>query len=798
MTTLTNGASSRNHSTYITLFESRNTPKGTRQPIDWSHWFNTLISKAPSVYEKKTEIPGWSAATFIDDHRNNKNVELISALVLDIDDSGSLEDAHYAFREYFGFIHTSYSHGSTEKEGKPCPPRRCFRIILPLARPVTPDEYQQLWLWAQHHAKQHHIELDPAPKAPGQFWYQPALQPGHEHLYKALQLQSTQLLNPDLLLSQAPQTQLPSPNPTTPSLEYQLERARKLLAESKPSIQGQHGSKALLNVAIALRRGFELPPDQCTQLILEHFNPRCDPPWKKKDVEKKVADADTKSSKPWGYLSREKIASERVFAASPSEIHERRNTQRRQQGERRTPDPWIFHTTDTGNAERLATRHGQNLRYCHPWNKWLLWNGKKWQIDVSAKIRKYAKETAQSIYAEAAAIGKTPLCRHKGEEELQKRRTELASWARKTESRDRREAMIVLAQTEDNIPVLPDELDSDPWLLNIKNGTLDLRTGELYLHQRTPMHTKIAGFHFDPKATCPTFEGFLYDIFQRDEELIRFVWKAIGYSLTGETSEQCFFLCHGNGENGKTTFFDVLRKLIGEYGKNVGFSTFAAQDKVYTGQARPDLIELREMRLITAAEPDQQIRLSESLIKILTGEDPVTARNLYESEQTFTPCLKLWLMANHKPIVRESNHGFWRRVRLIPFEWIVPTERKDKKLKQKLLSELSGIANKALEACRAWQQEELSTPHAVTRATADYRGEMDRVGVFLNAKCIIDGQTNTTAAAKFLYEAYSTWSSENGEQALTQSTFGTRLGERGIRKGMSNGRTVYRGVKLKT
>ncbi len=325
MTTLTNGHSTRNLSALITVFNSRNQPQGTRKFIDWNEWFETL-SQPPQAHLKKTDLPGWSAATFTNDQRSNEHVEAISALVLDVDDGGSLENAQDAFGRWFGFIHTSYSHGAMDKEGKPCAPRRCFRIILPLTRPVTPKEYQQLWLWAQKHAQQHHLHLDPAPKAPGQFWYLPAERVGAEGTYQAYPFQG-ELLDPDTILNQFRTLDRPLPHedqeplstthPETkeisvqaegtyegflPSLSSRLERGRKLLENTQSAIEGQKGSVTLMRACVGLVRGLLLPEPHVLALLKEHYNPKCEPPWLQHELEKKIHDAVHKSTKSWGYL----------------------------------------------------------------------------------------------------------------------------------------------------------------------------------------------------------------------------------------------------------------------------------------------------------------------------------------------------------------------------------------------------------------------------------------------------------------------------------------------------------------
>jgi putative DNA primase/helicase len=426
-----------------------------------------------------------------------------------------------------------------------------------------------------------------------------------------------------------------------------------------------------------------------------------------------------------------------------------------------------FSFTDAGNAERLVRRHGADLRYCHVWKKWLTWNGTRWQEDTTGAVMRYAKATARAIATEETAGVKDD-----------KQFAQLLAWSKASLSQARLKAMIDLAQSEPGIPIQPDDLDKDPWLLNCSNGTLDLKTGALRPHQQRDLLTKSTGIPYDPCATCPMWEAFLERVFDGKQELMSWVWKAIGYSLTGLTTEQCFFLCHGIGSNGKSTFLNMLRSLTGEYGEQATFETFLRQDRE---SVRNDLATLKGCRFVAALEMDQGRQLAESLVKALTGGDALTVRFLFSEFFTYTPQFKVWLAANHKPEIRGTDHAMWRRVRLIPFDVVIPENQQDKTLSEKLRGELPGILTWAVRGCLAWQEEGLEPPEAVKTATQAYKEESDRLSSFLAECCIVQPDLRTPAGN--LFAAYQEWLKTNGEKdGLNQTQFGRALNERGFQK----------------
>lgn len=432
--------------------------------------------------------------------------------------------------------------------------------------------------------------------------------------------------------------------------------------------------------------------------------------------------------------------------------------------------------TDLGNAERLVERHGHDLCYVSEPRKWYVWQGSNWTEDSSGEVHRRARETVRSIYGEAEGVP-----------DPEKRRVR-AEWAIKSESQRHLEAMVSLAQYEESIPVSITEFDTDLWLLGVANGTLNLQTGELLSHSREHRITRLSPVAYDPDAVCPTWLSFLNRIMQGDKELTRYLQKAVGYALTGATKEQCLFLLHGTGANGKSTFIETLRALLGEYALQADFSTFLYSDST---RVRSDIARMRGARLVSAVEANEGKRLDEAVIKQLTGGDTVTARHLYEREFEYKPQYKIFLAANHLPTIRGTDNGIWRRLKRIPFVVTIPAEEQDRSLPAKLIEELPGILNWALEGCLIWQQEGLGNPKAVEEATSEYRSEQDVLVDFI-ADCCLEG-TGTSSTLKDLHRVFTHWAKETGEYAGNSRWLKGKLEAKGIRveRGTANKHTVY-------
>jgi putative DNA primase/helicase len=430
--------------------------------------------------------------------------------------------------------------------------------------------------------------------------------------------------------------------------------------------------------------------------------------------------------------------------------------------------------TDLANAERFVRHHRERVRYLPQRDAWLLWDGRRWKVDERGDVDQLADLTARSIYAEAAAA---PVAAE---------RTRLATWAIASESAARLTALVRRARHQPGIAVLQAELDRDPYRLNVVNGTLDLRTGDLGPHRREELITRLAPVAYDPDATCPTWRAFLERVLPA-EGLRVFLQRAVGYSLTGDTREHCFLLCYGTGANGKSTLLETIQALAGDYGRTAAATTFVAKQ---TDSVRNDLAMLDGARFVAASETESGRRLDEAFIKQVTGGDSVTARFLYGEYFTFKPQFKVWLASNYKPVVRGVDDGIWRRIRFVPFDVTIPPEERDKDLPAKLRAELPGILAWAVRGCLDWQREGLGDPPEVREATAEYREEMDPIGGFLEERCVLDDREQIVS--KELYAAYVEWCQGAEERPLSSRAFGRCLAARGLQP-VRLGHAVARG-----
>jgi putative DNA primase/helicase len=366
--------------------------------------------------------------------------------------------------------------------------------------------------------------------------------------------------------------------------------------------------------------------------------------------------------------------------------------------------------------------------------------------------------------------------------------------ARTSEASPRLKAMVGLAMSEADMVATPSDFDQHDMKLNLLNGTLDLTTGSLGPHNPTDYLTKLAKVRFEPDATCPQWLQFLSTIMNNDQSLVDYLQRIVGYTLTGRTDEQCLFILYGTGANGKSTFIEVVHALLGEYGKQTDFSTFSVKQ---SDGPRNDLARLVGMRFVAATETESGKLLSEVTVKSLTGTDTVTARFLHKEFFEFQPTFKIFIATNHKPVVKNTDEGIWRRMRLVPFEVTIPAERRDKGLREKLLAELPGILTWAVQGCLDWQRHGLVTPHAVEVATSQYRDEMDVFGAFLEEECVVVRDRKPIEFSS-LYTAYKIWAESHGDRPFAHKRFSQVLDERGFHKVKTNGVRCIRGLRLIT
>jgi len=466
--------------------------------------------------------------------------------------------------------------------------------------------------------------------------------------------------------------------------------------------------------------------------------------------------------------------------------------------------------SDLGNAKRFVREHGDYMRYTKGMG-WLVYTGQRWAPDDTLEVERKAKSTVASIWEDAerlqiSVVDLTKQAKAAGErgdedaleglenEIRQRERSarERRKWALKSQSRPRIEAMIALTASELPIATTVDAFDRSPWLLNVLNGTIDLRSGKLQPHSPGDMITRLAPVEYDPSAQCPTFLAFMDRITGGDTHLIELLCRWFGYCLTGDVSEQILPLFYGQGANGKSTLLNVFMEILGN-----GYAIQAAPELLLaSGKDRhpTELADLHGKRLVASVEVDDGRRLAEGLVKQLTGGDMIKARFMHRDFFQFQPTHKLVLLTNHKPVVKGTDYAIWRRIRLVPFEVTIPESERDKTLPQKLRAEAPGILAWAVRGCLAWQERGLDFPESIRNATDSYRSESDTLAAFFSERCFT-GET-ATAKAGDVYQAYRSWCEENGEHPLSGRAFGTRLSDRGVDKYRRNSGYHYLGLGL--
>lgn len=448
--------------------------------------------------------------------------------------------------------------------------------------------------------------------------------------------------------------------------------------------------------------------------------------------------------------------------------------------------------SDVSNAEALVATHGRNLRYCYAWGRWLIWSGTHWRTDDTGEIMRCARATLKALVTQALDAEDRPFVQH----------------LVRSHAHGRLMAMCHQAQSMGTIPLVPEACDTDPWLLNCRNGTLDLRTGTLRPHCRADLLTKCLAVAYLPEAACPTWERFLWRVLggtmpltgadsggiphaptmadARALRLYRFLQRAVGYTLTGVTREDCLFLLYGRGRNGKSRFLEALHALLGPYAKTATMRTFLVQDH---DTVRNDLADLYGVRLVSASEVQEGQRFSEGLVKQLTGGDRIKARFLFQEYFEFVPQFKLFLACNYTPIVRGTDLAIWERLKVVPFTVTIPPEERDHDLGTKLRAELEGILAWAVRGCLTWQREGLGTPAEVVQATQAYQAEMDVLGQFFDDCCVVSAGVRVPTG--HLYQAYTRWCDRQGESALTPQGLGRQLTARGFAQHKGTGGLRY-------
>jgi putative DNA primase/helicase len=467
--------------------------------------------------------------------------------------------------------------------------------------------------------------------------------------------------------------------------------------------------------------------------------------------------------------------------------------------ERPDPQHMLEGRTDDDNATRLIQDWGEDIMYATGLG-WHTWDGVRWSMDtddsmILSKVvnsMRHMREEAVNVVTHASTT-----------QELENGRRQLA-WAIQSLNYGKLKAVVSLGATRDEIRVTPEMIDPMPtrYKMNFLNGTLDLQTGELTPHAKGDLISKVVACKYDPNAQCPEWLHTMDLAFNGNQGLIDFMQRALGYSISGDTSEQCFFVCWGEGgKNGKSTILEAVTRILGKDYAQMSDMVVITSADTSSNRVASSLARLHGVRFVSMNEAEEDQRISEALVKQLTGGDTIQACRKFKEPFEFTPIFKLWIRTNEKPTVRGISEAFWSRVKLIPFTRSIPVELRKRRdeVDAMLIAEAPGIIAWMVRGFMAWKEHGLMCPTEVSEATSEYHTEQDLVETFVN-ECTEQGEGFTYRSDA--YRAYAGWCKENGYRyVMNAKSFGMRLrmsfpqdGDRNANR--VNGRGIWRGMVL--
>jgi putative DNA primase/helicase len=432
--------------------------------------------------------------------------------------------------------------------------------------------------------------------------------------------------------------------------------------------------------------------------------------------------------------------------------------------------------TELGYARRLVDKHGAELRYVVPWNRWLVWNGTHWAPDTDGYVQRCTKLIARDVHTSLIWSGNDD--------------KETLRAAKRAESSSGVKGALTLAATEPEIAIVPEQLDAHPFMLNCRNGVVDLRSGELGEHDPELLLTKITGASYIPEAAGPEFAKFLERI-QPGEEMRLFIRRLLGLSLEGKVTAHILPIFYGDGANGKSTLTDAVMKALGDYADAGDPDLLRAR----TFDAHPTgVADLHGRRLVLIHESDAGHRLAEGTVKRLTGGDRLKARRMREDFWSFDPSHTFVMLTNHKPKVGGTDEGIWRRLRLVPFETVIPAAERDENLGARLAAESDAILTWLVSGYLDWLRNGLDEPAAVTQATQAYRAESDALGRFLSERCL--EMPALHAGSSELFQQFEKWCAAEREDPGTAKAFAEALKAKGFESRKSHGTMRWVGIGL--
>ncbi|WP_344762131.1 DNA primase family protein [Actimicrobium antarcticum] len=707
--------------------------------------------------------------------RANANVELVSAYVIDSDDGAGLDEIKKPLTGLEYVIYSTHSH---------TPDKPKYRVVFPLSAPVGHADWDYFRGAADAELAGGHN--DGSTKDASRLYYTPSCPESRaEHAYfehvRGEAIDSAAMIAKGRAQSARSLPGLPQIKPRKYAASVarnadvlgvsgpvDLERARSALM-AIPSDGGRYEWRGSV-------WGFDAATNGEDQNFLRGWNAQSADKYPNyREALEKLLRSDTKReggvaagtlfmlAKQHGWTD---PAHSKRIAASPDETTRLGN---------------VMETlNDAGNADRIVKAANGNLQYCRDLLKWLVWTDGHWHWDIKGDVVQFATAVMRGIYTEA---------RDEARNDDAKR---LAQHAGNSCSLRGLTAGVELAKSMPGVSVGASELDADPMVIGVVNGVVDLKTGEFRQALREGLITRLMNVEWIAGATCPHWEATLHSIFNDNRDVVDFVQRAMGYTLTGRTTEQCFFFLYGTGANGKSTVLNVLREILGGYGIQTSPEVLMAKTAANASGPTPEIARLAGPRFVAANETEEGQRFAESMVKQLTGGDAVTARVLHGAPFDFVPVFKLWLAGNHRPVIRGDDHGIWRRMVMIGFDRKFSGEEQNKHLPDMLRKEYPGILNWLIAGCLAWQKHGLDRPAEITRQVDAYRSDMDLMGNWIDETCIVEATAVIKAGAA--YTSYKNWSFQNGHRFISNQKFAQKLKDRGFDKGHGKAGTHYFGL----
>lgn len=755
----------------ISRFNGLNDNKPQQESITWAQLVAILLKHQR---RQKKGGPTWSPTKYLPEKtRLAENVEAICALVIDIDDGIAPELLEPQWQDLEYVIHSSYSH-------TPAKPK--WRAIFPLARAVEPDAtWSSTYTRAARKLAGDHF--DEKCKDACHMYYLPTAPNGAEVIARR---HSGRLL--DLTEFESPPLPVVAAS-AAPPISPHCSAAGQQMLESylRHSCDGNGDNNGIGLAKRLAGNGFG--ESEAMALLVEYAdratrNP--ENPFTRRDAERwwrsAVKSPDPTPWEPVGRPRTDELDGSEFTALPPggTDAHDMDTNSDVADILARLPEGASL--SDLGNARRLAALCGENIRHDHTRGIWYVWSGKRWEPDCTGRVMQLARRLITALHVEAAFS------------KDENRQRALGKHALKSESRTALANAVALLASEPGIPILPDEFDADPYLLNCSNGTLDLRTGELRPHRRDDLISKLAPVEYDANATHPLWDDLIERVTGGNPEVRAYLQKAAGYSLTGSTQEEKAFALISVGGGGKTTFLEALAAAIGDYAVAAEASTF--QSKRYGASGHnEDLAALAGARLVITSELGRG-PIAVETFKRATGGDKIRASRKHEHSFEFLPKFALWLASNNTPHADSEDTGVWRRLRCVPWTPI-PKDARDPKAKAVLTDPKqagAAVLAWAVRGCLQWQKDGLGDPPSIVAATDAAQQENDRIALFVSECCVV--MPDATVPAGSLRDAYARWCEENGERQVTASAWKQRLTAMGCEYARTKKARMWRGIGL--